>query len=152
IDRTSSQAGRVETVMTANGQVRSLGPRVPSTLDFRNTPPVDRGRISILFVAGDDAALAADALPHVDVEAVLLPRTRRAMRHARRGRRRRSFGAVTLLQTGCVGREHKRHAVFGRAGEQRQRHTQLFVTISKTGSTLAAWAHGRRIVKTRLTF
>jgi hypothetical protein len=43
-----------------------------SALDFADAPPVNRGGISISFVACDNTALAADALRHVEVKTVLL--------------------------------------------------------------------------------
>jgi hypothetical protein len=56
---------------------------IPPTFDFADASPVDRRRIAILLVARHDAALAADALAHVEVEAVLLSRSRRANGEAR---------------------------------------------------------------------
>jgi hypothetical protein len=44
---------------------------IPAALDFAHAPPVDVRWISILFVAGHDAALAPDALAHVEVKAEL---------------------------------------------------------------------------------
>jgi hypothetical protein len=104
--------------MTSNGHVRALGARIPTTFDFADASPIDGRGVSVLFVAGDDAALAADAFAHVDVKAILLARARRARRHARRrrdrGRRRR-----------CSRRQHERDAVFGDSRQQRQRHGRL---------------------------
>jgi len=42
-----------------------------SPFDFTNAAPVDRGWIPVLLVAGDHAALATDALRHVEVEPIL---------------------------------------------------------------------------------
>jgi hypothetical protein len=63
-------------------------------LDFSNPPPVDRCGIAVLFVARDNAALAGDALPHVEVEAVLLSGVRRA--------RRDQAGAITYVEVGVT--------------------------------------------------
>jgi hypothetical protein len=51
--------------------MQTLRVRIPAALDFTHAAPVDVRRISILFVAGDDAALAPDALAHVEVKAEL---------------------------------------------------------------------------------
>jgi len=51
--------------------VQALCIRVPSTLDFSDAPPVDLRGIPVLLVARDNATLAADALRHVEVKAVL---------------------------------------------------------------------------------
>ena len=72
IDRAALEAGRLEAVVAAHRQVDSAACGIPAAFDLADAPPVDRRGIAVLLVAGDDAALAADALPHVEVEAVLL--------------------------------------------------------------------------------
>jgi hypothetical protein len=44
---------------------------IPAAFDFTHAPPVDVRWISVLFVAGHDAAFAANALAHVEVKAKL---------------------------------------------------------------------------------
>ena len=55
--------------------------RIPAAFDLADAAPVDRRRVAVLLVAGDDAALAADAAAHVEVKPVLLAGPRRARRH-----------------------------------------------------------------------
>jgi hypothetical protein len=83
VDRTTSQACRLETMVASHREIRARRLWKEATLDLSDAPPVDRRRIAVLLVAGDDTALAADALAHVDVEAVLLARSRNAIRHPR---------------------------------------------------------------------
>lgn len=45
---------------------------IGAALDLSHTPPENIRGISILFVAGHNAAFAADTLRHVEVESVLL--------------------------------------------------------------------------------
>jgi hypothetical protein len=52
--------------------MQTLGVRIPAALDFTHAPPVDVRWISVLFVTGDDAALAPNAFAHVEVKAELL--------------------------------------------------------------------------------
>ena len=50
------------------------------TLEFAHTPPVQLGGIAVLLIASDNAALATDALRHIEVKAILFAgfeRTRR---------------------------------------------------------------------------
>ena len=82
INRTALQAGRLEAVIAAHGEIRAARRRKPSALDFTNAAPIDLCGIAVLLVAGDDAALAADAQPHVHVEAVLLAGAGRTIGHA----------------------------------------------------------------------
>jgi hypothetical protein len=42
-----------------------------TTFDLANATPADVGGVAVLFVAGDLARAAADALGHVEVKAVL---------------------------------------------------------------------------------
>jgi hypothetical protein len=50
------------------------GSHLTPPLDFTDPLPVDLRGITILLVASNYAALAADALPHIEVEAILLAR------------------------------------------------------------------------------
>lgn len=52
---------------------------IPTALDLSNTAPVDFRWVSVLLVAGDHAALAADALRHVKVKAMLFSCFRQAV-------------------------------------------------------------------------
>jgi hypothetical protein len=51
--------------------MQTLRVRIPSALDFTYAAPVDVRWISVLFVAGHDAALAPDAFAHVEVKTEL---------------------------------------------------------------------------------
>src|SRR6185436_7067558 len=132
-DRAALQTRRLQTVVAADRHVRSLRVRIPAAFDLSDAPPVDRRGIAVLFVAGDHAALAADALAHVDVKAVLLAGSRRAIGHARWSRR------VAGRNVGGTRRQHEGDAVLGRAGEQGKGHDSVLCS-SKTGTT-------RRIVE-----
>jgi hypothetical protein len=68
-------------------QVRAFRARVKPAFDLADTPPVDGGGVTVLFVAGDDTALAADACAHVHMKPVLFAGARRAKRHAAHGQR-----------------------------------------------------------------
>jgi hypothetical protein len=48
-----------------------LGIGIVAAFDFADAPPVEFRGIAILLIAGDNAAFAADALRHVEVETVL---------------------------------------------------------------------------------
>jgi hypothetical protein len=50
----------------------TLGVRIVSAFNLPDAPPIDRRRITILLVAGDDAALASNAFRHIEVKAILL--------------------------------------------------------------------------------
>ena len=81
---TADQAGRLEAVIAAHRQVPALGFGINSAFDLADTAPVELRRVAVLLIAGHDAAFAADALGHVEVEAVLLAGFGRAARHERR--------------------------------------------------------------------
>ena len=63
----------VDAVIAAHGQVQALGVGERSALDLAHAAPGNIRWVVVLLRAGDFAALAADALRHVEVEAVLLP-------------------------------------------------------------------------------
>jgi hypothetical protein len=63
--------------------VQALRVRIPAAFNLANTPPIDLGGISVLLVASDDATLAADALRHIKVKAVLFPQLQTAFRNSR---------------------------------------------------------------------
>jgi hypothetical protein len=52
--------------------MEALGVWIPSPFDFSHATPVNFRWISVLFVARHNAALAADALAHVEVKPILL--------------------------------------------------------------------------------
>ena len=72
LDWAADQARRLETVVAAHRQMKAIGVGIPTALDFADAAPVDVCWISVLLIAGDDAALAPDALGHVEVETILL--------------------------------------------------------------------------------
>src|SRR5688572_6587113 len=84
VDRAALEARRLEAVIAPHRQERAGRGREEPAFELADTPPVDRRGIAVLLVAGDDAALAADALPHVEVEAVLLAGFGGAPGHSRR--------------------------------------------------------------------
>jgi len=83
VNGTSMQTRRFEAVIASHREKRTRRHREPAAFDLLNPPPVDRGRVAVLLVTGDDTALAPDALAHVDVKAVLLAGPRRAQWHPR---------------------------------------------------------------------
>ncbi len=114
VHRAALQAGRLEAVVAAHRQVVLRDRRKEAALDVADAPPVDFGGVAVLLVAGHDAALAADALPHVEVESVLLAGLERARRHARRrAARDRAAGSGTSERRHRSLRQREGHAVFG---------------------------------------
>ena len=70
-------------MIAAHREVMALRVRIVAAFHFAHAPPVEFRGISVLLVAGHHAALAADALRHVEVKAVLFAvfeRTRRDQR------------------------------------------------------------------------
>jgi hypothetical protein len=61
-------------VIAAHRQVIALRIRVIATLHFAHAPPIERCWITVLLIASNHAALAADALRHIEVKAILLTR------------------------------------------------------------------------------
>jgi hypothetical protein len=59
-------------MVTAHRQIEAVRVWIPTALNLAHTAPVDVRRISVLLVAGHDAALATDALLHVEMKTVLL--------------------------------------------------------------------------------
>ena len=72
---------RLQAVVAAHRKVVALRIRIVAAFHFAHAPPVDRRRIAVLFVAGHHTALAADALRHIEVKAVLLARLESAFRN-----------------------------------------------------------------------
>src|SRR5262245_24506774 len=81
VNRAAGQTCRLEAVVAPHRQKRSRDVRKKPAFDLAHTPPVDRGRVAVLFVASDDTAFAADAFAHVEVKSVLLAWTRCTCRH-----------------------------------------------------------------------
>src|SRR5205814_9812208 len=100
----------LQAMVTAHGQMQALRIRVPPAFDFADPPPIDVRGISVLLVASNNATLAADALRHVKVKAILLARFQYALRNSRRGVVNGS-GAVR-----CADRDQQ---VSGRESERR---------------------------------
>ena len=71
IDRATGQARRFQAMVAAHRKVEPLGVGIGTALNFTHPPPLNAGRVVILLVAGYLATVAADALRHVEVEAVL---------------------------------------------------------------------------------
>ena len=58
-------------MVAAHREIVALRVRIVAAFHFAHAPPVEIGGVAVLFVAGNHTALAADALRHVEVEAVL---------------------------------------------------------------------------------
>lgn len=72
INRAAFQACRIQAVVAPHGEIASLRVRPRATFNLTKAPPVDLGRIAVLFIAGDLAGPASDAFGHVEVESILL--------------------------------------------------------------------------------
>ena len=58
-------------MVAAHGEVPALRERKNAAFDFTDPAPVDFGGVAVLFVTGDDATFAADALFDVEVKSIL---------------------------------------------------------------------------------
>jgi hypothetical protein len=76
--------------------METVSVRIPAAFDFSHPPPVYVRGISILFVASHNAALAADALRHIKVKAILFARFRGSLRDSWWNGRGRDFVQVLL--------------------------------------------------------
>ena len=74
LDRAADQAGGLDAVVAAHRKVMALRVGIVAAFHLAHAPPVEFRRVAVLLVAGHHAAFAADALRHVEVEAVLLAR------------------------------------------------------------------------------
>jgi len=123
IHRTTDQARRLQAVIAAHRKMKPLRVRIESTFDFANAPPIDVSRISVLLIAGDNAAFAANTLRHIEVKTILLAWLERPLRN--QGNCGGEINPVQAIAHG--GRRHaahyKRHAVFPCSFYQWQRHS-----------------------------
>lgn len=62
----------VEAVVAGHGKIGAMGVGEGAAFELADAPPLDIGGVAVLLVAGDLTGAAADALGHVEVEAVLL--------------------------------------------------------------------------------
>ena len=60
-----------EAVVAAHGEIVAVCIGPSAAFDLANSPPAEIGRVAVLFIACDLAGAAADALCHIDMEAVL---------------------------------------------------------------------------------
>jgi hypothetical protein len=97
-DGATDEAGRLDAVVAAHREVMPLGVRIVAAFDFADATPVEVRGVAVLFIAGDDAALAADALRHIEVEAVLFTRPGLPMWD----RARESCLGRTAYSLGCI--------------------------------------------------
>jgi hypothetical protein len=88
LDWTTDQAGWLQAVVAAHRQVQAMRIGIPSAFDLSHPSPIDVRRISVLLVAGYNAALATDALRHIKVKAVLLAGFRKTLGNSRDLRQR----------------------------------------------------------------
>src|SRR5689334_23323751 len=99
-DRTAVQAGWLQAVIAAHRQVQALCIGKDAAFNLAHSAPVQVTGVAVLFVARHHAALAAYALGHVEVEAVLLTRARRSFRNQGPGCSQRwSVSERVLLST-----------------------------------------------------
>lgn len=96
-----------------------MGVRIPAAFDLSDPPPVDVRRISVLLVAGHDAALAANALRHVKVKAILFARFRRALRDQEDGWQWFDFVQELLAHLRPLLAQHESDAVIFRPFDKR---------------------------------
>jgi hypothetical protein len=94
-------------VVASHGEIVANGIRIDATLDFAHATPENIRWISILLVAGNHAALAPDALGHIEMKAILFARAwRRWKRNASANATQRFHHPVGLIrhggQTECV--------------------------------------------------
>ena len=106
-------------MVAAHGNVKALRIWIEATFDLADAAPVDVGRISILLVAGHHAALATDALRHVEMKAVLFPWLECPLRNA--WHRRRGCDLIELLFRERRGTHHESKAIFPRTLNEWQR-------------------------------
>ena len=102
-------------MIATHRQMQTLRVRVPATFNFADASPIDVRGISVLFVASDDATLAADALRHIKVKTVLLADLQSALGNSRDGlvNGRRAVRCTDRDQM-AFGRECERRALFFR--------------------------------------
>ncbi len=93
IDGATLEAVGVEAMVAAHGKIVAAGIGVGAAFNLANAPPANLRGVSVLLVAGDLAGAAADALRHVEVEAVLLSRLERPVGNEHRGNGGRAAGA-----------------------------------------------------------
>ena len=83
IDGAALDAVCAETVVAAHGEVEAVGVGLGAAFDLADAAPAKIGWSVVLLVAGDLAGAAADALGHVEVEAVLFARFERTIGNER---------------------------------------------------------------------
>src|SRR5205823_3440346 len=91
--------------------MEALRVRIPATFDLADPAPVDVRWIAVLLVASDHTTFAADALGHVEVEAILFTGLEGALRNLRRG----NFEIHSAVSYRCCGRAPFRSKHEGRA-------------------------------------
>ena len=73
-------------MVASHRQIQAVRIGIPPAFDFSHPAPVDFGGIPVLLVTRYDAALAPNALRHVEMKAVLLAILRRTLRDSWSGR------------------------------------------------------------------
>jgi|SRR6185437_3866894 len=106
-------------MVAAHRNVKALRIWIETALNLADAAPIDVGRVSILLVAGHHAALATDALRHIEVKTVLLARLKIASRYAWRGCGGRDL--IELLFGDSRGAHHESKAIFPRTLNEWQR-------------------------------
>src|SRR5437879_2824907 len=82
--------------------------RVMPALHLADPPPVERRRIAVLLVTGHHAALAADALRHIEVKTILLAGSQGSRRDERCGLDLDSYQRPGNSRKQCALHERKR--------------------------------------------
>jgi hypothetical protein len=79
VDGTAFDAVGAKAVVRAHREVEAVSIGVGATFGLADATPAEIGGVAVLFIAGDLAGAAADALGHVEVKAVLLARRKGAI-------------------------------------------------------------------------
>ena len=95
----SPQAFCREAMVTSHRQIVAYSLRPGASLDLSDAAPAQIGRVAVLFIACDLAGAAADALGHVEVEAILFSGIKRPSGDERRLYLRASRWLRKYLQT-----------------------------------------------------
>jgi hypothetical protein len=77
IYRAPGHASRFKAVVTAHREIVSKRIRISAAFNLAHTTPENVRRIAVLLITRNNAALAPDALCHIEVKSVLLARTGR---------------------------------------------------------------------------
>jgi hypothetical protein len=77
IHRAPGHACRFKAVVTAHREIVAKRIRISAAFNLAHTTPENVRRIAVLFITSNNAALAPDALCHIEMKSILLARTGR---------------------------------------------------------------------------